>query len=116
MGRLLVACLVLLALLAGYYCRRKAGAAAAPVDLKAEHLPAVVRDGSSGVALYEYRGEKVLYVEPRGFDLYNEVYRLDGARLGAPSGGIAGDGDGQLPDWGTEARFVRQLREKPKTL
>jgi hypothetical protein len=50
---------------------------------------------------YRYRGADAYYVPPRCCDVPSLVFDANGKVLGAPSGGLSGRGDGQLPDFPT---------------
>lgn len=73
-------------------------------------LNAIDPDRTARISLYTYRGDRVLYVQPVGADVFNSVYTWSGQLLGAPDGGLTGHGDGRLPDWSTASQFVRVIR------
>lgn len=54
------------------------------------------------VVEYEYKGQKVYYVNMPCCDFFNELYDSTGTLMGHPDGGITGRGDGKLPDFNKE--------------
>lgn len=54
------------------------------------------------VVEYEYKGQKVYYINMPCCDFFNELYDSTGKLLGHPDGGITGRGDGKLPDFAKE--------------
>ena len=63
---------------------------------------------------YSYKGKRVYLVTADCCDFYNVVYDENCGRICAPSGGIAGTGDGQCPDFSKEAKHVRLVWKKDK--
>lgn len=51
------------------------------------------------VSKCSYRGELVYYVTYSGDDLYNDLISIDGTKICSPTGGFAGNGDGQCTDF-----------------
>jgi len=50
---------------------------------------------------YNYNGQIVYYVPPQCCDQFSILYDEKGNELGAPDGGIAGNGDGKFTDFFT---------------
>ena len=67
----------------------------------------------ANTSLYKYKGQFVISViNPQCTDCLNSVYDLQGKYLGAPSGGISGNGDGKIPDFKTNAVLIHQMKIK----
>jgi len=67
---------------------------------------------ASGVDLYNYKGQKIYLLRGFGPGMFDVAYDANGKKIGAPTGGLTGQGDGTMPDWPTEARFIRNLYTK----
>jgi hypothetical protein len=61
---------------------------------------------------YDYKGQRVFYVTEDCCDKYNTVYDENCNPLCAPSGGIAGTGDGKCPDFNSTAKLIKKIWEK----
>jgi len=66
------------------------------------------------VVEYEYKGNKVYYVNMPCCDFFNELYDSTGTLLGHPDGGITGRGDGKLPDFAKEKTKERIVWKAPE--
>ena len=66
------------------------------------------------VVEYEYKGNKVYYVNMPCCDFFNELYDSTGKLLGHPDGGITGRGDGKLPDFAKEKTKERIVWKAPE--
>ena len=63
---------------------------------------------ATSVMKIQYQGRPAyLFISPC-CDQYNYLYDAEGARLCAPSGGLAGNGDGRCPD-----ALASQIRARP---
>lgn len=51
-----------------------------------------------------YKGKTVYYVPPQCCDQFSTLYDEQGKELGAPDGGITGNGDGRFTDFFTERK------------
>ena len=60
---------------------------------------APVADPPASITRYEYKGETVYFVPQRCCDIFSDLYDADGTVIGHPDGGIAGQGDGRVPDF-----------------
>ncbi|MEO6613104.1 MAG: hypothetical protein ABIT05_07565 [Chitinophagaceae bacterium] len=58
---------------------------------------------------YSYNGKRVFLLTAPCCDRYNILYDENCTRLCAPSGGLAGKGDGKCADFGATAKFVKLL-------
>lgn len=58
------------------------------------------------VTEYMYKGKKVYYIKPRGFDMLNSVYDENWNYMGSPDGGISGKGNGKMTDFWEHAKPV----------
>lgn len=58
---------------------------------------------------YIYKGKKVYLFTSPCCDFYNLLYDADCRRLCAPSGGIAGRGDGKCPDFDSTAKKIKEI-------
>lgn len=63
---------------------------------------------------YSYKDKTVYLVTADCCDFYNIVYDVNCEKICAPSGGIAGTGDGQCPDFSKEAKHIRLVWKKDK--
>lgn len=61
------------------------------------------------VVAYRYKGKTVYYVVMPCCDFFNEVYDGECKYLGAPDGGFTGKGDGNIPDFFTEAKEEKTI-------
>ncbi len=53
---------------------------------------------------YDYKNQKVYYVPPQCCDQFSTLYDEKGNILGAPDGGIDGNGDGRFTDFFTDRK------------
>lgn len=65
---------------------------------------------------YNYKGKIVYYVPPQCCDQFSTLYDENGNELGAPDGGMTGNGDGRFPDFFTvrtdEKLIWQDLRQR----
>lgn len=97
-----------------------------PVITVTQTLPAAIQKRIDGykkmekfeqpksVVEYEYRGQKVYYVNMPCCDFFNELYDSTGKLMGHPDGGITGKGDGKVPDFAKEKTKERIVWKAPE--
>ena len=69
----------------------------------------------ASVTQYEYKGQTVYFVPQRCCDIFSDLYDADGNITGHPDGGIAGQGDGRVPDFFEERKNERVIRKDQRT-
>ncbi len=97
-----------------------------PVVTVKQTLPAAIQKRIDGykkmekfeqpksVVEYEYKGQKVYYVNMPCCDFFNELYDSTGKLMGHPDGGITGKGDGKVPDFAKEKTKERVVWKAPE--
>ena len=58
-----------------------------------------VANPPASITQYEYKGQTVYFVPQRCCDIFSDLYDAQGIIIGHPDGGIAGQGDGRVPDF-----------------
>jgi hypothetical protein len=70
-------------------------------DLIVQYKNEPVGNPPQSIWRYNYKGKIVYYVPPQCCDQFSILYDEKGNALGAPDGGITGDGDGRFTDFFT---------------
>jgi hypothetical protein len=73
-----------------------------------------VGDPPLSIRRYEYQGQVVYFVSARCCDIYSILYDADGNVLCAPSGGIAGAGDGRCTDFFNQRTNEQLIWQDPR--
>ncbi len=63
---------------------------------------------------YTYQGKHVYLFSADCCDQYNELVDENCKYICAPSGGLTGKGDGQCPEFSTNAQFVKLVWKDPR--
>ena len=67
------------------------------------------------ITQFDYQDQTVYFVPQRCCNIFSDLYDADGNIIGHPDGGIAGQGDGRVPDFFEERRNERLLWEDQRT-
>lgn len=70
-------------------------------DLIEQYKSEPVGNPPQSIWRYSYKNQIVYYVPPQCCDQFSILYDEKGNELGAPDGGITGDGDGRITDFFT---------------
>ena len=99
----------LLVVLSGEYCsKNKNGGIPSCVLNKIEQIKAKPRwNPPAEVTEYEYEGREVYLFTSDCCDQFIELFDSNCKYICAPSGGIAGNGDGKCTDFYSRATFIR---------
>jgi hypothetical protein len=58
-----------------------------------------VSNPPASITQYDYKGQAVYFLPQRCCDIFSDLYDANGNLIGHPDGGIAGQGDGRVPDF-----------------
>jgi hypothetical protein len=70
-------------------------------DLIAQYKNEALGNPPQSIWRYNYKNQMVYYVPPQCCDQFSILYDDKGNELGAPDGGITGNGDGRFTDFFT---------------
>ena len=70
-------------------------------DLIVQYKNETVGNPPQSIWRYNYKNQIVYYVPPQCCDQFSTLYDEKGNELGAPDGGITGNGDGRFTDFFT---------------
>lgn len=106
---------LLTSLLSAFQCEDENAACPSFVDAKIAELQAKPKQNPvAEITEYTFLGETVYLVSSDCCDQFNYLYNGCGNIICAPSGGITGRGDGQCPDFATQATDARVVWRDPR--
>ncbi len=83
-------------------------------DLIVQYKNESVGNPPQSIWRYNYKNQMVYYVPPQCCDQFSILYDEKGNELGAPDGGITGDGDGRFTDFFTARTDEKLIWKDPR--